>query len=86
MKSSVINLIIAVAKVLGALLLLAVRFGHLMWLKLSIALKRYLAIETPTYRRYWARRSKRIQKALDRERDMREMRNRGAIISLSPSF
>lgn len=85
MKKAILELILAVAQVLAAIIVPLICESCYVWLQFSIFLKRNLNLETATYRRYWVRRSNSIQRALDRERNGREAQNLAASRNLYTS-
>lgn len=76
MTKKIVNIFAAIFQVIAALYHL-LRYAYV---KFSIkVLKPHFGIETPAYKRYWAKRSAKIQEALDKEHE-KKFKQESAII------
>lgn len=70
MKRPLLDIAEAIVTIIASLILI-VRY---LWTQFCVRfLKGVCRIETPTYRKWWARRAKKIQKMLDKEHKEREL-------------
>lgn len=66
--------IIEIAEAILTIVISLIKIVRYLWIKFCVKfLKGVCRIETPTYRKYWERRSKRIQRMLDKEHQEREL-------------
>ena len=63
-----------IAEVILTIILSLFKIIRYLWIQFCVRfLKGVCRIETPTYRKWWARRSKKLQKMLDKEHQNREI-------------